>query len=475
MSRLSFLLLLLLLTTCSTASDRSGQGPSRSKSHRRISYHATIGDGAHSIQVVMSLPAGSSRRLWLDPDLAQYVSSPEVLSGPEWVPLDRSDEVWWIPEKVEKTPTVRWTFDLRQAARDFNQVRVAKAHFDAYLSSPSAWLLRPHGMDDDDPISLRVTTPPGTSFSTGLFPSQDGYSFLAEHMHRLPYTVLGKFRRRNLRIGDDEVIVALLQGQIGLEPDDLIDWVQKRAEAVASYYGQFPVHRALVILAPGGRGIASASGNGGAAVYFPLSSRATRNKLERDWVLVHEMVHLAFPQVPSLHNWIDEGLATYVEPLARHRLGLMAETKVWGDLVDGLPQGLPKQGDQGLDRTHTWGRTYWGGALYCLLAELEIRRKTRNQKGLMDALRGILAAGGNISQAWSLERTLTAADQAIGHPVMTELYTAMKHDPYPVDLDGLWSDLGISKPRSGIVFNPSAPLAGIRQSITENLSDKEAR
>ena len=42
-------------------------------------------------------------------------------------------------------------------------------------------------------------------------------------------------------------------------------------------------------------------------------------------------------------------------------------------------------GGFGLDNTHTWGRTYWGGAMFCLLADVEIRRRTHNRRGLQDA------------------------------------------------------------------------------------------
>ena len=36
--------------------------------------------------------------------------------------------------------------------------------------------------------------------------------------------------------------------------------------------------------------------------------------------------------------------------------------------------------------------------LFCLLADVQIHQRTHNQKGLEDALRGILAAGGNIKK-----------------------------------------------------------------------------
>lgn len=53
-----------------------------------------------------------------------------------------------------------------------------------------------------------------------------------------------------------------------------------------------------------------------------MGESSTRRHLRRDWVLVHEMVHTAFPDVPDRHNWIEEGLGCMRRiggPNARHR------------------------------------------------------------------------------------------------------------------------------------------------------------
>jgi hypothetical protein len=160
-----------------------------------------------------------------------------------------------------------------------------------------------------------------------------------------------------------------------------------------------------------------------------LSRFATDSSLRDDWVMTHEMVHLAFPSVPHEHHWIEEGIATYVEPIARSQVGDLSPEIVWRELVDGLPKGLPASGDRGLDNTHTWGRTYWGGALFCLLADVEIHRRTHNLYGLQDALRGIVRAGGNMEHDWPLARVLKAGDDVIGLPVLMELYDRMKASP----------------------------------------------
>lgn len=57
------------------------------------------------------------------------------------------------------------------------------------------------------------------------------------------------------------------------------------------------------------------------------------------------------------------------------------------------PFGRPEAGDRGLDRTPTWGRTYWGGAFFCFVADVQIREATHGAKSLDDALRAIVAAG----------------------------------------------------------------------------------
>ena len=195
---------------------------------------------------------------------------------------------------------------------------------------------------------------------------------------------------------------------------------------------------------------------------------ATASDLAADWVLTHEMIHLGIPNLPRTHRWLEEGIATYVEPIARARQGTITAEEAWRGLVKGLPNGLARPGDLGLDRTHTWGRTYWGGALFCFLADLEIRERTGNRRGLDDALRGILDAGGSIAVSWPLERWLREGDRATGVPVLADLYARMGTGPQDVDLDALWRRLGISTRGDTVAFDDSAPLAAVRRAILEH-------
>jgi predicted metalloprotease with PDZ domain len=89
-----------------------------------------------------------------------------------------------------------------------------------------------------------------------------------------------------------------------------------------------------------------------------------------------------------------------------------------------------------------------GGAMFCLLADIEIRKKTGNAQGLRDALRAINRAGGTIEADWPLERVIEVGDKATNGKVFVELYTQMASKPVSVDLLDLWEQIGRSPRRS---------------------------
>jgi predicted metalloprotease with PDZ domain len=175
---------------------------------------------------------------------------------------------------------------------------------------------------------------------------------------------------------------------------------------------------------------------------------------------------MAFPSLPDDQHWMEEGLATYIEPIARVQTGELRAERIWADMMDGMPKGEPAADDRGLDKTHTWGSTYWGGALFCLVADVTIRQQTKNQKGLQDALRAIVEAGGTIDHDWPLPRTLQVGDKATGTTVLTDMYKKWGDSPVVVNLPQLWAQLGVRDTASGIVFDSKAPLAPIREAIT---------
>jgi hypothetical protein len=93
---------------------------------------------------------------------------------------------------------------------------------------------------------------------------------------------------------------------------------------------------------------------------------------------------------------------------------------------------------------------------------------------LENALRGILGAGGDIRKDWNLEDALRTGDRAVGVNVLQPLYTRMKDKPVRVDLDRLWTQLGVQSDGASVHFDDGATLAAVRRAITMAESDAVA-
>lgn len=257
-----------------------------------------------------------------------------------------------------------------------------------------------------------------------------------------------------------------------IDSDDVLAsiraWVADARRAVEGYYGRFPVDKLRIsVRANRRRGVGSATTLGQAVplIRIAVHPRTAAEDFGSDWTLTHEMIHLALPSLADEHHWLEEGIATYVEPIARARAGLVSEQAVWAEWLRNYSQGLPGEGDRGLDHESSWGRTYYGGAIFCLLADVEIRARTDNRKSLRDALVAILASNGDIRHGDSIERLFASGDRATGANVLSELYGRMKDSPVPTELESTWKRLDVSLVRNRVLFDDSAPLANVRRAL----------
>jgi hypothetical protein len=286
---------------------------------------------------------------------------------------------------------------------------------------------------------------------------------------RMPYAVFDALPKTQLKVGGAELDVAFASGTFALPKEKILAWVERSATAVSFYYGRFPVPEARILIVPvPGKGVrrGTAFGYRGPAVRLAVGTESTEADLQDDWKAVHEMIHLALPDVTQDHIWLAEGISVYVESIARVQAGHLQPEKIWHEFVRDMPQGLPKDGDGGLEGTTSWGRTYWGGAMFCFIADVELRKRSGNKVGLQDALRGIVAAGGTHDKDWPISRIIEVADKAAGLPVLSELYETMGKARFDPNLNQLWNDLGVIDAPEGARFDDHAALADVRKAIT---------
>ncbi len=245
-------------------------------------------------------------------------------------------------------------------------------------------------------------------------------------------------------------------------------WIRRAADATGRYFGRFPVDRvALLVRWRDGAGVRHGTcwGYDGSIVRVVVGRETTAEAFAADWVLVHELVHAALPTLSRRHVWLMEGAATYVEPVARAQAGQRDAASVWKEFMSGMAKGLPEPGDQGLDRTHTWGRTYWGGALFHLAADVDMRVATGNRKGLQDALMAINRASGGNAQTWGVERYLSVGDGASGTEALASRYASMANAPDGPDMAELWRQLGVIDEGGTVRLDDAADCAGARRAI----------
>ena len=440
-------------------------------------YEVAAGPGARELTVDAEFAKGASDDLTLDDATAPFVRDVQFATDDSWNAAEKAVHGWKMHGCADNGCRVRYRFNLAEAAAALGGPGEAEGNGASLEAPPSSWLVHPMTPASGAPFRFRVTTPPGLDFVSGSWPlaGSDGtYQGDVFDLNSSPYAAFGPLHPRPLE--GTPVILAIARATqaaaattSSVRDEQIVAWAANAARAVTLFYGRFPVPRvALIVSTALGARIddGMTMGGGGAAIVIEVGESTRQRAFDEDWELTHEMVHTALPSLHRDYHWLEEGIATYVEPIARARAGIITPEEAWGGMIKGMPQGQPETGDRGLDGTHSWGRTYWGGAMFCLLADVAIRERTHNTRSLDDALRGILAAGGNISVEWSIERVLSVGDDAVGVPVLRELHDRMGGVGVREDLDGLFARLGVHAGQDDATFDDDAPLAAIRRAIT---------
>jgi hypothetical protein len=489
----------------------SAQRAADAPSERVWDYRVRAGVGARELRVEAELPHGVPQTLGVDAFAHPFLSELELATEHGWQPVAATGRRWIIPRCQERGCRLRYRYHLGQAAEIIDRFAFAGYRAGVLMAPPSTFLLAPQDYSGSDLYRFRVELTAGDSFVSGVWPEpgskreaalarstrsdqetslrtttasvdltpsqQDpavaagerSYLAPARVLFQAPYSAFGRFERETLQSGDSVLELALAPGQapLGVSRAGLRSAISAAAAAVTSYYGRFPVPEVTLIVLPssGSDVFGMQLGNGGATVLLFVGADVRDHDLSRHWVITHELLHLGFPTLPRRYLWMAEGLATYQEPIARARAGLIDEHELWRSLLRGLPKGLPNDSDGGLDGSPRWGRTYWGGALFCLLVDIELRARTHNRLSLDSAARAILLGGGDTSVRWTVEQTLATADAALDRPSLTALYAEHAALPVRVDLDALFNRLGVRLVGERVLFDEGAELAHVRRAI----------
>ena len=347
-------------------------------------------------------------------------------------------------EAVNGLVEAHYRFDLGGYARAINTPAEGIQRGKGVLMPIGGWLLEPRGFQRVPMIDIRVRTPAGMAFSTGLPKVGDAWRLAGTTVRFAGYTALGRFELHELVVPAPGILrpgqpkkdavlrLALLEG-----------FAEARARRSSTGCSAPPRPRPTTGTASprpscwsgwcrcraAGVGFGRTQPAGGATIMVEVGADVDPRRLFNDWVLVHELVHSGMPFIRGRSTWFMEGSATYVEPIIRARAGWKTEEAVWKEWVSDMPQGVGVF-PRGLP-TASGRENYWGGAIFMLLADLGIRRESNGAKGLEDCLAGALWERLDGVAQRAPRAYIAACNRATGTKAMSELIDRTTSMPTP--------------------------------------------
>ena len=424
--------------------------------------------GSWALGVEATLALAPVDRLVL-PESDGALTEVDLVEGDRVEALARDRDGWLAPE-CRRSCRLRFTLDLGAVAERCHGRSCPRRVGEAILANADVWMLRPD-TNADAAVHVDVRGGDPARFATGLRKDPaGGYALRGDELSEASYTAFGDFRRSRVDVPGGPLDLVLLGAPLDMGDAALTTWVKGAAGCIAGLYGRFPVAATLfVVPIPGadevvfGR-VMSLSG-GSVVLLFGADTKAASSR--EDWVVVHELSHLGTVSFVGEGHWLEEGLATYYEPILRERAGWMTEADLWRHFAEEMPRGVHKDGEPpDLEDRDDIDSTYWGGALFAMLADLEIRKASGGKRSLDDVLRASLQELGDATRQAKVLDFIRVGDQAAGSSALSGVYERVALHGGAVDLRALWEALGVVKhPDGTVTLRDDAPLASTRKAL----------
>jgi predicted metalloprotease with PDZ domain len=407
---------------------------------------------------------GAPSQFFIAPEEASAYRDVVVVDRDAVAPAPRQGSGWTVPSCRTRC-TVRYTVDLGVLAASCGRMDCARRVGDAVLGTADTWMLRPEPMGDAL-VQVHVGGANQARFVTGLrADGAGGYAMQARELGEASYGAFGSFRRADLALPGATLRVAFLGAPVRLGDAGVLEWIRKAASCETRVFGRFPVD-ATVFVVPvsdtDGVVFGRVMSLSGASVVLLFGSATTADSQRDDWVVVHEFFHLGTPSFVGEGHWLEEGLATYYEPILRTRCGWTSEKQLWKHFGTEMERGLRHDGDPASleDRDDIDG-TYWGGALFALLADVRIREATHNVHSLDDVIRAVLAQAGDSTHGARVADFIRIGDAVTGTDALSRIYESWAVRGENADLPALWRSLGVDRGD----LRDGAPLVAVRKGI----------
>lgn len=343
------------------------------------------------------------------------------------------------------------------------------------IASPNAWLFRPERRAIDARATLELALPAGMS-ALLPWPQREGIHQLDAAAFRFDsYAAFGRFAPARAEHRGVQIEVALLDGELALDPEAAIRALKSTIDTLAQSAPPLPTGRISALLVPAGDNqeavpFGMVARGGGASLLLLVSSRADGRAVARDWVLAHELSHLLMPFIEREQAWLSEGLATYYQELLRARAGVQSERAAFGRLARSMREAERATDDSSIVAqsarmhiTHAYRQVYWGGAAFWLITDVALRSATQGHSSL-DSVLGALRAEGALGRVWSAQAMLARLDALAGVAIFAPAYEEAEAHAFP-RYEQVLGALGVRLREGELELDDAAPLAEIRRAL----------
>ena len=434
--------------------------------------------GSWRLQVEATLERSPTGRL-VAPEIPEGPLDLVLVDAAGGSPLPRDGDAFLAPACLSRC-TLRYAVDLDLLQTSCHHMDCERRVGDAMIGRASSFLLRPE-RSGEGTFHVRVVGPGAGRFATGLAREAGGFAFPASALGEASFTAFGELRGARLQVRDASIDVVFLGAPLAMGDEAALDFIRQSALCATGLLERFPIEATVfVVPVPGAREVVFGRvlSLAGASVALMFGAETPASGLHDNWVVVHELFHLTCPSFVDEGRWLEEGLATYYEPILRERAGWMTEAALWTQFVRQLPRGLRRSAGVPLDleARNDIDATYWGGALFALLSDVRSRAATSNARSLDDAMRRVLTREGNATRVARVADFMRTADEATGTKEVSAVYDSWAVRGENTDLDALWQRLGITGVEEArahgavVTLRDDAPLSAVRRAIAASAS-----
>ncbi len=157
----------------------------------------------------------------------------------------------------------------------------------------------------------------------------------------------------------------------------------------------------------------------------------SRADLLSDWTLYHELAHLFLPFLGRQQSWFAEGFASYMQYQLMHSAGVLSADDMWARYREkieraqsryDMPDRTFTEAAQALRARRDFPTEYWGGAVYFLRVDAELRRRGSSVPELVRAFVACCRL-----EARNFDALIGTLDRLAGVPVFSRELADFRH------------------------------------------------